>query len=152
MKRGEVAGHATRLSPGVERRLAWLAHLLDDRFRLPGTNMRFGLDGVLGLVPGVGDTATTLVALYIVGEAWRHGISKRVLVQMLANTGVDWLVGAIPLVGDIFDFAFKGNRRNIALLHRELGIAKADPLSDRVPDRLSPAMRSTGEGRSGRRG
>ena len=56
------------------------------------------------------------------------------------------------LVGDIFDFAFKGNRRNIALLHRELGIAKADPLSDRVPDRLSPAMRSTGEGRSGRRG
>jgi hypothetical protein len=97
-------------------RLQRLAHLLDDRFRIPGTRYRVGLDGLIGLVPGIGDAVTTLLALYIVLEARRHGVPLRKLGRMGLNVGVDALVGAVPLVGDLFDVAWKANRRNLGLL------------------------------------
>ncbi len=97
-----------------------LAHWLDERFEIPGTGIRFGLDGLLGLVPGIGDTVTSLVSLYLVSEARRIGVSRWTMMRMLMNVGIDWLVGLVPFVGDIFDIGFKANRRNIAILKQNL--------------------------------
>lgn len=109
---------ATELAPRradvAARRINKLATLLDDAFTIPGTSRRVGWDGLIGLVPGVGDTATAAASLYIVYEAARAGVPKRVLVGMLGRLGVDTLIGVIPVVGDLFDFAFKANRRNAA--------------------------------------
>ena len=101
-------------------RVARLAYWLDDRFRIPGTRRRVGLDGLLGLIPGIGDTATALVASYIVLEAARLGVPKAMLARMLANVGIDYIVGLVPLVGDLADFAWKANRRNARMLHDHL--------------------------------
>lgn len=97
-----------------------LAHWLDDRFAVPGTNIRFGIEGLLGLIPGIGDTATSLISLYLVAEARRLGAPRRMIALMLFHVLLDWLIGLIPLVGDIFDIAYKANRRNIELLKRHL--------------------------------
>jgi hypothetical protein len=97
-----------------------LARLLDDRFRIPGTSIRFGLDGLIGLVPGLGDVATTAASLYLVYRARALGMPKPVLARMIVNILADTAVGAIPLLGDIFDIAFKANRRNFDLLRRAL--------------------------------
>ena len=102
------------------RRMELVAHWLDGAFRLPGTSWRFGLDGILGLVPGAGDSLTALTGAYIILEAWRLGVPSSVIVRMLGNIGLDWAVGSVPLVGDIFDFAFKSHRRNVDLLRRHL--------------------------------
>jgi hypothetical protein len=102
------------------RRLESIADLLDSRFRIPGTDIRFGLDALLGLIPGVGDGVSLLPALYLVMEAKKLGASKFLLTRMAMNVGIDWLVGSIPLLGDIFDVGFKANRRNIKLLRDTL--------------------------------
>lgn len=103
------------------RRLERLAHWMDGAFRLPGTRWRFGLDGLLGLVPGAGDSLTALVGAYVILEAWRAGAPSSVIARMLGNIGLDWAVGSVPLLGDVFDFAFKSHRRNVDLLRRHLG-------------------------------
>jgi hypothetical protein len=102
------------------RRIHTLARLLDEKFRVPGTGFRFGLDSLVGLIPGLGDLSTSAVSLYLVFEARRLGLPKRVLLRMAANTGIDFVVGAIPLIGDLFDFGFKANLRNARLLERHL--------------------------------
>jgi hypothetical protein len=102
-------------------RLDRLADLLDSRFRIPGTKIRFGLDGLIGLVPGIGDTLTLLPSAWLVWRAWQMGLPRRDIARMAANTGVDYAVGLVPILGDIFDVAFKGNRRNIAILRAALG-------------------------------
>lgn len=102
-------------------RLETLASWLDDRFRLPGTSIRLGLDGLAGLVPGIGDTATAALAAWIIVEAWRLGVPRRSLTVMAARVGVDWLVGTVPLVGDLFDIGYKANRRNIDHILRHVG-------------------------------
>jgi Domain of unknown function (DUF4112) len=104
-----------------EQRLAqvrWLARMLDDNFSIPGTRIRFGWDSVLGFIPGFGDVAGSALALLIVHHAWQTGASKLTLARMLANVAADFAIGAVPLVGDLFDFAFKANRRNARLLER----------------------------------
>ena len=101
--------------PRLER-LGSLAQVLDQAIRVPGTNMRIGLDGLLGLIPGVGDVATSLMAGYIILTAAQMGAPKSVLFRMAANVGIDTIVGAVPVLGDLFDFAFKSNTRNLALL------------------------------------
>jgi hypothetical protein len=103
----------------VERleRLAWW---LDDRFRIPGTNITFGLDSLIGLVPGVGDSAAALGAAYFIVQAYQLGLPRGVLFRMAFNVLLDLAVGSIPLLGDIFDVGFKANRRNMALLKRHL--------------------------------
>lgn len=108
-------------TPEAIERLERLAFWLDERFRIPGTNWRIGLDGLLGLVPGVGDTATALLSLYFVLEAKRLGVPNGVILRMLANVGLDAAVGSLPLLGDLFDVAFKANRRNLRLLRRHFG-------------------------------
>lgn len=104
----------------VERVRA-LARLLDTAIRVPGTNIRFGLDAVLGLIPGLGDVSGAALSGYIVIAAARLGVPRAVLGQMLLNLGVDTVVGTIPLLGDLFDVGFKANVRNTALLERHIG-------------------------------
>jgi hypothetical protein len=102
------------------RRLESLADWLDTRFRIPGTSIRFGLDGLIGLVPGLGDLAMLAPAFYLIVRAALLGAPLHVQVRMLINTTLDLVIGAIPVLGDIFDVAFKANRRNTALLARFL--------------------------------
>ena len=101
-------------------RLRRLAALLDSRWRIPGTRIPIGLDGIASIVPVVGDSATAIVSAYIVYEAMRFGLPKALIARMAANVGLDWLVGSVPVLGTLFDIAFKANRRNVDLLHRHL--------------------------------
>lgn len=98
----------------------FIARMMDDRFAVPGTRIRFGLDTVLGVFPGLGDAITSAFALLIVHHAWQSGVPKWTLARMLGNVGVDFVVGAIPFVGDLFDFVFKANRKNARLLEEHL--------------------------------
>lgn len=107
------------------RRLQELADLLDASFQVPGTSWRFGLDPLLGLIPGVGDAVSGVASLYIVFQSWRLGVGMGTLMRMLGNMLVDTVVGAIPLLGDVLDFAMKPNQRNLQLLRKELGIFDA---------------------------
>lgn len=100
-----------------------LARLMDSAVAIPGTNITFGLDAVLGLVPGIGDALGTLLSAQIVIAAARSGVRTRVLMAMLLNLVVDTLVGAIPLLGDLFDVGFRANLRNLELLERHHGRA-----------------------------
>ena len=102
------------------KRVRVLSRLLDEQFRIPGTTQRIGLDGLLGLIPGVGDAAGALLSAYILYEAIRLGTPTSVLLRMVANIGIDTVVGAIPVAGDIFDIAWKANKKNAALLHTYL--------------------------------
>lgn len=94
------------------------AVLLDSAFQVPGTRLRFGLDPIVGLLPGAGDLITGFFSVMIVLHSVRLRIPKVVIARMMLNTGVDLLVGAVPLVGDLFDAGFKANLRNMALLER----------------------------------
>ncbi len=110
-----MADSARRLQR-VER----LADLLDTRFRIPGTRIPIGADGILSIVPVVGDTVAGAMSAWLIWEAHRMGARKRTLGRMVANAGLDYVVGSIPVVGTIFDIAFKANSRNLKLLKREL--------------------------------
>ena len=101
-------------------RLDAFASLLDTAFLVPGTNIRFGIDALIGLVPGIGDTITTLMSLYIVHEARQLGAPRHLIVRMLGNVALDGVVGAVPLLGDAFDVMWRANRRNLALLRQWL--------------------------------
>jgi uncharacterized protein DUF4112 len=105
-------------------RIDALAQLMDGAFVVPGTDIRFGLDALIGLVPGIGDAVTTLISLFIVNEARALGAPRLLIARMVANVAVDGLVGAVPLVGDVFDVAFRANRRNLALLRDHLERAR----------------------------
>lgn len=109
-----------------------LAHLLDTAIRIPGTNFRIGLDGLLGLVPGVGDTIGAAFSAYIIFAAARLGFPTGILLRMIGNVAVETVVGAIPILGDLFDIAWKANVRNLALLraHR-VEVAGRDERSPR---------------------
>jgi hypothetical protein len=104
-----------------------VAHWMDSRFRVPGTNVRFGLDGLLGLLPGVGDSATALPAAYIVMRARAIGAPPHLQLRMVGNVLMDLLIGALPLIGDLFDFGFKANRRNVGLLRQHFGAPQQQP-------------------------
>lgn len=97
-----------------------LARLLDSAARVPGTNIRFGADAIIGLVPGLGDIGGAVLAGYLVLLAQRLGMPRAVVLRMLANVAVDTLGGSVPLIGDLFDVAYKSNLRNVALLERAL--------------------------------
>lgn len=102
------------------RRLNTLARLMDSLFVIPGTGVRLGADAVLGLVPVAGDLLAQLVSVYIIWEAKRLGASKLVLWRMVGNSLVDTAFGAVPIVGDAFDVAFRANMKNLRLLQRHL--------------------------------
>ena len=103
-----------------DERLRWLEILLDEAFRVPGTQIRFGLDGIIGLVPGLGDVLAGLLSLLIPLAAWVRGVPYITLVRMLINVSIGLLVGTIPIFGDAFDIFWKANRRNYRLLTRAI--------------------------------
>jgi hypothetical protein len=115
-------GLRSRIGSGVfsDTNLDHLSHLLDDCFVLPGTQIRFGLDGLIGLVPIAGDVLAGVLSSLIVVAAWFRGAPPALLARMLANLAIDVGVGIIPLLGDAFDIAWKANRRNYALLSRHV--------------------------------
>jgi hypothetical protein len=100
----------------VEKSLDNLARYLDGLFRIPGTNWRFGLDALIGLVPNVGDTLTSFASFYILFAGVRYGVPKITLLRMAFNIAVDYLVGSIPFLGDAFDFVWKANQQNMNLI------------------------------------
>jgi hypothetical protein len=101
-------------------RLDALAKLLDVAFIVPGTNVRYGIDGLIGLIPVVGDIITTAISLWLVREARALGAPWHLTMRMLGNVALDGVVGIVPLVGDAFDVMFRANVRNVKLLHRWL--------------------------------
>lgn len=119
----QLADAAPAFQPRQPRRLAQLerlVRLLDSEFRLPGTRWRFGVDGLLGLIPGIGDAATATLGASVIAYAAACGVRRRVLARMAGNLAIDVVLGSVPLVGDVFDFFWKSNSRNLALLRREL--------------------------------
>ena len=125
-------------------RLETLARVLDDVFRVPGTRIRFGLDGIVGLIPGVGDAATGALAAYLAVRAWDLGLPAGVILRMAANVGIDLAVGSIPVAGDLFDVGFKANRRNVELIKRELAKRAPAEVKNVTPP---PGAGSDGPGR-----
>lgn len=128
MPSGQMPGGRTASGPVTAQselarrldRIEALAYRMDRAFRIPFTQRRFGWDSIIGLVPGVGDTLALAPAAYILREAHALGASKPVLARMVGHVGIDWLVGLVPLVGDVFDVAVKSNSRNVALLRDHL--------------------------------
>ncbi len=106
----------TQLDQSKEKfnRLAWL---MDNSFRIPGTQIRFGLDGLIGLIPGLGDAIGALISTHILTQAAQLGIPKSILLKMGFNIGFDALLGIIPVFGDLSDFVWKANQRNVELIN-----------------------------------
>jgi len=104
----------------ILQRIRVLVDFLDNRYVIPGTNLRFGWDGLIGLIPGVGDVVTTGIAAYLVVLARQLGVPKRMMLRMAANVCMDMGLGAVPVVGNLFDVAFRANVRNLRLLERHL--------------------------------
>jgi hypothetical protein len=101
-------------------RLRWLEILLDEAFVIPGTGIRFGIDGIIGLIPGLGDVLAGVLSLLIPLAAWVRGVPYVTLVRMLTNVSIGLLIGTIPVLGDAFDIFWKANRRNYHLLTRSI--------------------------------
>jgi uncharacterized protein DUF4112 len=99
------------------RRVGWI---LDSTFKVPGTGIRFGLDSLIGLVPGLGDLIGGALSLYIIAESARLGVPRGLLLRMGWNVAIDTFVGEVPILGDMFDVAWKANMRNLALLEWHL--------------------------------
>ncbi len=120
----------------IEQSLDQLSRWMDGLFRIPGTGWRFGLDAIVGLVPGIGDTATTIVSFYILAAGVRYRVSKATLLRMGFNIGLDYVFGAIPVIGDIFDAAWKSNQKNVELLRRRATVNPAEAQHGRLGDWL----------------
>ena len=119
-------------------RLRRLSGLLDNAIAIPGTKFRFGLDPILGLLPGGGDTITGGISAYIVVEAARMGVPREVLGKMVGNILIDSFAGTIPVIGDLFDVGWKSNVKNIELLEKHIDLAEfeGDRPNPTLSDRL----------------
>ena len=102
------------------KRIRGVGRVLDDAFRVPGTEMRFGLDPVVSALPVAGDWTMALVSLYVVAEAVNLGVPRHVLARMVLNIGVDATVGSVPVLGTLFDAGWKANRRNVELVEEHV--------------------------------
>jgi hypothetical protein len=100
----------------IEKGLDDLSRYLDGLFRIPGVGWKFGLDALIGLIPNVGDTLTSLASFYILFAGARYGVPKITLLRMAFNIGLDYVIGSIPIVGDAFDFFWKSNQKNMDLI------------------------------------
>lgn len=120
----------------IDQSLERLGWLMDDLIRIPGLGWRFGLDAIVGLIPGLGDTATSLVSFYILASAVRYGVPKVTLLRMGMNLGIDYLVGSLPFVGDIFDAWWKSNQRNVALLSQRATVSASEARKGEISDWL----------------
>lgn len=115
-------------------RVDMLARLLDTAFLIPGTNRRFGLDAVIGLVPGIGDAVSAVLASYIIWEARQLGLPRWKIARMIGNVAFDTAIGAVPLLGDVADVFFKANQRNMRIVHDHLAKERGRTYGPRVID------------------
>lgn len=125
MTQKKLLSHANKVD-----RLRRLSHILDNAIPIPGTGYRIGLDPILGLFPGGGDTVTGAMGAYIIVEAARMGLPRKVIGQMVGNIVFDSLAGIVPVIGDLFDVGWKANVRNIALLEKHLQLSPKKRKSD----------------------
>ncbi|WP_114389692.1 DUF4112 domain-containing protein [Notoacmeibacter marinus] len=131
----DIADRTRRL-----RRVARAARLMDTAVRLPG-GFRLGADSIVGLIPGIGDTATVVVSLWIVNEARKLGVPANKLTRMLGNVGLDYVIGAVPIVGDVFDAVYKANRRNLNMILDHFGhhdLTDLDDVDERAMKDVTP--------------
>jgi hypothetical protein len=117
-------------------RIRAITRALDDAVGIPGTRMRFGLDPLIGLVPGLGDLVSAALSGYIVLTGMQLGASRAVVIRMIANVALDTLVGSVPVLGDLFDAGWKSNRRNMTLIEQQLAM----PEETRRASRLTIAI------------
>jgi hypothetical protein len=127
---------AERRAVEIESSLDQISRWMDGLFRIPGVGWRFGLDALVGLIPGVGDTATTLVSFYILAAGVRYRVPKITLLRMAANLGIDYAVGTIPFVGDAFDIFWKANQKNVELIRERATVDAANAREGRMSDWL----------------
>src|SRR5688572_14572235 len=120
----------------IDDRLQRLSWLMDDLIRIPGLGWSFGLDALVGLIPGFGDTATSLASFYILASAVRYGVPKVTLLRMGLNLGIDYVVGSLPLVGDLFDAWWKSNQRNVELLSKRATVSAEEAREGEISDWL----------------
>lgn len=109
---------------------------MDDGFRVPVLGVRVGLDPILGLIPGLGDTSTAIVSFYILAAAVRYRVPKITLLRMGLNIGLDYLVGSLPVVGDVADWLWKSNRKNVELLRRRATVSAEEARAGKASDWL----------------
>lgn len=121
-------GTGTGATPGPDQSkpiddpfIAFMAKMMDTAFVVPGTNIRFGLDPILGLVPGLGDTLTSFISTFLIFQSARYGVPKVVIARMAMNVMANTVIGAIPVAGDAFSVYFKSNAKNYELLRRHAG-------------------------------
>ena len=135
MPRASVPERSARYSKvEVEQSLEQLSRWMDGLFRIPGTGWRFGLDALVGLIPGVGDTVTALTSFYILAAGVRYRVPKVTLLRMGLNIGLDYVFGSIPVVGDLFDVAWKSNQKNVELLRQRATVSAAEAKQGRLSD------------------
>jgi len=136
-------GNARVLRPTsvqIERELEVLSQLMDNQFRIPVLGWRFGLNAIIDLVPQVGDVATTIVALYVLVSAVRYRVPKVTLLRMGVNIAIYFVIGLVPVAGDLFDAWWKPNLRNIDLMRRRATVSAADAKRGRTSDWLFVAF------------
>ena len=121
-------------------RIRKIARLLDTAIGIPGTKFRFGLEPILGLIPGGGDLITALISAYSIYLATSFGLEKSEIFKMIRNVAIDTALGSIPIVGDIFDAYFKSNIRNLEILEEHIAKTEAEELVSETPE-LSPAIK-----------
>jgi hypothetical protein len=120
----------------IEDSLERLSWLMDDLIRVPGLGWRFGLDAIVGLIPGFGDTATSLVSFYILVAAVRYRVPKVTLLRMGLNIGIDYVLGSLPVAGDLFDAWWKSNQLNLELLRQRATVSAGEARKGTVSDWL----------------
>ena len=120
----------------VEESLNQLSRYMDGLFRVPGIGWKFGLDALVGFIPGAGDIATSLVSFYILIAAVRYRVPKITLLRMALNIAIDYLLGVIPLVGDVLDFAWRSNKMNMELLRTRAAVSADEAKHGRASDWL----------------
>jgi hypothetical protein len=120
----------------IEQSLDQLSRWMDGLFRIPGVGWRFGLDAIVGLIPGLGDTATSLVSFYILASAVRYRVPKITLLRMGLNIGIDYVLGTVPVVGDLFDAWWKSNQMNVELIRKRATVSAEETRQGRITDWL----------------
>jgi uncharacterized protein DUF4112 len=123
---------SVKLDDSIER-LSWL---MDDLIRIPGLGWRVGLDALVGLIPGFGDTATSLASFYILVSAVRYGVPKVTILRMALNIGIDYVLGSVPLVGDVFDAWWKSNHMNVELMRKRATVSADEARKGKISDWL----------------
>ena len=128
--------NATPQSKKVDKSLEQLGWIMDDLFRVPVVGWRFGLDALIGLVPGLGDTTTALVSFYILAAAVRYRVPKITMLRMGLNIGLDYVFGSLPFLGDLADAWWKSNQKNLDLLKKRATVSAEEAREGRASDWL----------------